>query len=226
MIDQGPGYKSYQFTWEPSAKDRKTNPEIPANAAKELVLHEIELENGTFLYLVTSLETDALTAAELYLRRYDIEFDIRDLKVTMDAENIQAKSVVMVLKELFTSIVAYNLITQFRRHAAKLAGVTSRRLSFKGVWTSFRDRLLVKEPATFEEWQELYVAALISAGNRKLPNRSKPRSYPRIAHTRRQKSTKFMTTEAKKAGSKQGKNDAEPPPLAVKWMALGLRHRQ
>ena len=70
----------------------------------------------------------------------------RDIKVTMDAENIQAESVVMMLKELFTSIVAYNLIAQFRRQAAKLAGVAPRRLSFTRGWTSFRDRLLLKEP--------------------------------------------------------------------------------
>lgn len=216
LIDQGLGYKSYQFIWEPSANDRKTNPDIPADTALDLVLHEIELENGTSLYLVTSLGTDALGAAELYLRRYDIEFDIRDMKVTMDAENIQAKSVVMVLKELFTSIVAYNLIAQFRRQAAKLAGVAPRRLSFTGVWTSFRDRLLLKEPATFQEWQKLYLAALISASNRKLPNRSKPRSFPRIAHTRSQKRTKFMKVKAKNLVPEQKKANEEPPPLVEK----------
>ena len=92
----------------------------------------------------------------------------------MDAENILAQSVVMVKKELMTSVVAYNLTAQFRRCAAKLAGVQPRRLSFKGVWLSFRDHLLLKQPENLSDWQDLYAGALISAGNRKLPNLAFP----------------------------------------------------
>jgi hypothetical protein len=211
LIDEGPFHKSYSLLWQPTSKDCKTNPDLPADSAVEVALHEVALSNGTFLYLVTTLEIDAMSAAELYSRRYDVEFDIRDLKVTMDAENILAKSVDMIKKELFTSVVAYNLVAQFRRQAAKLARVAPRRLSFKGVWTSFRDHLLLKEAADFDEWQELYTNALISAGNRKLPNRSKPRSYPRRAHPRRPKSTKTM-----KAERKADKQNEKPPPLVSK----------
>ena len=208
LIDEGPFHKSYCLIWHPSAKDRKSNPHLPGDAAMEVAIHQVELDNGTFLYLVTTLEIDATGAAELYSRRYDVEFDIRDLKVTMDAENILAQSVVMVKKELLTSVIAYNLIVQFRRQAAKLARVQPRRLSFKGVWLSFRDHLLLKEPENSSDWQHLYAAALISAGKRKLPNRSKPRSYPRIAHPRRPKSTKFMKTQNKKEEKQKG----ESPP--------------
>ncbi len=116
---------------------------LPCDAAIEVAIHEIELDDGSFLHLVTTLQIDATSAAELYSRRYDVEFDIRDLKVTMDAENILAHSVVMVKKELLTSVVAFNLIAQFRRQAAKLVGIQPRRLSFKGVWLSFRDHLLL-----------------------------------------------------------------------------------
>jgi hypothetical protein len=211
LIDEGAFHKSYSLSWQPSPKDRKSNPDLPCEAAIEVAIHEVELDNGTFLYLVTTLEIDATSAAELYSRRYDVEFDIRDLKVTMDAENILAQSVVMVKKELMTSVIAFNLIMQFRRQAAKLARVTPRRLSFKGVWLSFRDRLLLKEPENISQWQELYVAALVSAGKRKLPNRSKPRSYPRRAHPRRPKSTKFMKTQRTVPQQHEA-----PPPLEPK----------
>jgi len=209
LIDEGPFHKSYSLTWQPSTKDHKSSPNLPSEAAIEVAIHEVELDNGTFLYLVTTLEINATSAAELYSRRYDVEFDIRDLKVTMDAENILAQSVVMVKKELMTSVVAFNLIMQFRRQAAKLTRVQPRRLSFKGVWLSFRDHLLLKEPENLSEWQDLYAAALISAGNRKLPNRSKPRAYARRAHPRRPKSTKFMKTLQKAA------EQDELPPLIV-----------
>ncbi len=101
LIDEGPFHKSYSLIWQPSAKDRKSNPHLPGEAAVEVAIHEVELDDGSFLYLVTTLEIDATSAAELYSRRYDVEFDIRDLKVTMDAENILAQSVVMVKKELY-----------------------------------------------------------------------------------------------------------------------------
>jgi len=210
LIDKGQFHKSYSLIWQPSAKDRKSNPYLPCDADIEVAIHEVELDNGGFLYLVTTLEIHAASAAELYSRRYDVEFDIRDLKVTMDAENILAQSVVMVKKELMTSVVAYNLIVQFRRQAAKLARVQPRRLSFKGVWLSFRDHLLLKEPKNLSEWQDLYAAALISAGKRKLPKRSKPRSYPRRALPRRPKSTKFMKTQPK------AEQDELPPPMVSK----------
>jgi hypothetical protein len=212
LIEEGLSHKSYSLTWRPSVRDRESNPDLPEDAKIEVAIHQVELPNGTFLYLVTTLEIDARSAAELYSRRYNVEFDIRDLKVTMDAENILAQSVVMVKKELMASVIAYNLIAQFRRQAAKMANVEPRRLSFKGVWTSFRDRLLLKEPATLSEWQDLYVAALISAGNRKLPNRRTPRSYPRRAHPRRPKSTKFMKTQ-KNCSTEM---DESPPPMGPK----------
>ncbi|MFO1064332.1 MAG: hypothetical protein U0892_10760 [Pirellulales bacterium] len=58
--------------------------------------------------------------------RYDVEFDIRDVKVTLETERIRAKSVDMMMKELLASIIAYNLVVQFRRQAAKIAGVPVR----------------------------------------------------------------------------------------------------
>jgi hypothetical protein len=216
LLEEGRFHKSYSLTWQPSVKDRKSNPDLPGDAAIEVAVHQVELDNGTHLYVVTTLEIDATSAVELYSRRYDVEFDIRDLKVTMDAENILAKSVEMVKKELFTSVVAYNLIAQFRRQAARLARVKPRRLSFKGVWLSFRDHLLLKEPETLSEWQDLYVGALISAGNRKLPNRSKPRSYPRRAHPRRPKSTKFMKAQRKAEQKKPDDQQEIPPPMVSK----------
>jgi len=67
-----------------------------------------------------------------------------------------------------------------------------------------------------EAARDLYAGALISAGNRKLPNRSKPRSYPRRAHPRRPKSTKFMKTEQKANEQKADKLNEKPPPLVSK----------
>lgn len=208
LIEEGSTHKTYHLLWKPSGKDRKTNPDLPEDAAIEVVLHEVEVSSNLTLYLVSSLEMDALSCSQLYRRRYDVEFDIRDVKVTMDAENIRAKSVEMFQKELYTSVVAYNLVAQFRRQAAKLAQVRPRRLRFKGVWTTFQDRLLLQPHCSFEEWLERYAEALFRASEKKHPNRPAPRNSPRKAHPRRPKTTKF-----EKAQRKRKRPDDESPPI-------------
>jgi hypothetical protein len=113
----------------------------------------------------------------------------------------------MFQKELYTSIVAYNLVVQFRRQAAQLAQVKPRRLSFKGVWTTLKDRLLLQPSCSWDEWLARYAEALYRASERKLPQCKEPRRYERKAHPRRSKSTKFEKAQRKK----KHPTDEEPP---------------
>lgn len=206
IIEQEPGVTTSHLLWEPSVKDRKNNPQLPEDAKLEVFIHQIELQGEKNLYLVSNVEADASSVGELYLRRYDIEFDIRDLKVTMDTENIRAKKLDTVMKELLGSVIAYNLVTQFRRQAAESINVKPRRLSFSGVWLTFQHHLLYAPPQSFQQWQETFAAALVSAANRKLPNRKKPRSAPRMAHPRRPKTTKYQRALRKKKQQKPPDN--------------------
>lgn len=203
LIEQTEQTAMYRLTWTPTAKDRRTHPELPADASVDVVLHEVPVEGDT-LYLVTTLTVASEQAGEFYGYRYDVEHDIRDIKVTLDTENIRAKSVAMFRKELLTSIVAYNLVVQFRRQAAKLANVAPRRLSFTGVWNTFESFLLHQPPCSGPAWRDRFEAALKIAARDKLPNRP-GRTYPRQAHPRRPKSTKFMKQKVKH------KHDESPP---------------
>lgn len=196
VIERTAHSTQYRLTWTPSAKDRQTNSELPAQASLEVVLHEVELENGEYLYLVTTMPIPSEVAAEYYSHRYDVEHDIRDVKVSMGVESIRAKSDEMVQKELLCSVVAYNLVVELRREAAKVADVQPRRLSFTGVWTTMQICLLHQPPSTWSEWQARYERAVQIAAAHKLPNRP-GRTYPRRAHPRRPKSTKFMQHQTK-----------------------------
>ena len=198
LVEEQPGFRTWHLLWQPSPKDRQSNPHLAQDATIEVFVHEIELQGKKNLYLVSNVEADAASLGELYLRRYDIEFDIRDLKVTMDTENLRAKKLDTVMKELLGSVIAYNLVAQFRRQAAALVSVQSRRLSFSGVWLTFQHHLLYAPTQSFEQWQATYTAALVSAANRRLPNRPRPRSSPRMAHPRRPKTTKFQKSLRKK----------------------------
>ena len=194
LIEREEGRLTWQLHWTPSSKDRLTNPELPADAAVDVYLHQIPLEKEVLL-LVSTLRLSSDVAAEHYSHRYDVEHDIRDVKVSLNTENIRAHSVDMMKKELLTSFVAYNLVVQFRRQAAAIAGVPPRRLSFTGVWNTFQSFLLKQPPCSAADWIQRYAAALKVASRDKLPNRP-GRSYPRQAHPRRSKSTKFMKRKA------------------------------
>lgn len=204
MIEEWKGHRTYEACWKPSAKDRKSHPELPCDATLDVFLHEVPLENGKSLELVTTLPISGEQAGQYYARRYDVEHDIRDIKVTLNTEHIRAQSVEMVQKELLTSMVAYNLVVQFRRQAAQLANLPPRRMSFTNVLHTFGSFLLKQTPADAETWIARYEQALrLSAKHDRLPNRSKRRNPPRRAHSRRPKSTKFM---------KQPNNQTQPKP--------------
>ena len=210
LIDKTATSARHRVTWTPTAKDRKSNPDLPADAVVSVILHTIELKCKECLTLVTTLDYSSEEAAETYRRRYDVEHDIRDLKVTMKLEKIRARSEEMVRKEILCSIVAYNLVLEFRREAAKIAKLPPRRLSFTGVWNTFEIYLLHQPPCNEPQWLERYEKALKVASRDKLPNRP-GRSYPRKAHPRRAKSTNFMRTTTPENTIKK-EIPVKPPP--------------
>lgn len=189
-VDGGENWTTSSLRWSPSAKDRKTNPDLPPDATLEVRLHEIVINSELTLYLVTDLPDEVECMADLYQRRVDIETDIRNLKVVLNAETLRARSIDTFEKELLASIVSYNLVVQFRRQAAAQAGLPPRRLSFKRIWTTFHTFLLSALHADPAQWQTRYQKALNIAMKNKLPNRP-GRSFPRETYPRRPKSNQF-----------------------------------
>lgn len=190
LVASGPDWKTFSCSWKPSAKDRKTNSWIPADVVLTVRLHVLTLPNGGPLYLLTDLDDEATALGAVYYKRMDVETDISNIKITLDMEHLRARSPAMFRKELLTSMVAYNLVVQFRRQAAKLAKVPPRRLSFTSVWLTFRITLLQHPSVNAEQWRERYRLALHYAMREKLPHRP-GRSYPREAYRRTSKSTHF-----------------------------------
>jgi putative transposase len=86
------------------------------------------------LVVVTTL-TDARQytrddVAELYHQRWLIELDIRSIKVTLGMDVLRCVSAEMVRREIWTCLLAYNLIRQTMLEAAWRAGCSPRELSF------------------------------------------------------------------------------------------------
>lgn len=182
--------KTYSHTWQPTAKNRKTQPGLPKDASIEVALHEVTINDKLTLYFVTSLQEDAVMLAELFKYRTQVEVDIRNLKVVLDTENIRAKSVDMFKKELYTSVVAYNLVGQLRREAARINKLPPRRMSFKKTWTTFQTFLLRHMHTEPAKWREAFRTALSIAITDKLPNRP-GRKEKRQVYRKRPKDVQF-----------------------------------
>jgi len=201
VVERGARSTTYSLKWSPSAKERKNHPYLPTNAMLEVRLHEIQIHESLTLYLVSNLPHSAERLSDLYRCRVDIETDIRNIKVVLDTENITARSEDMFYKELLTSMVAYNLVIQFRRQAAKMAEVPPRRLSFKKTWTTFKTFLWSKIFTNAAECRTEYRDAMNCAMKDKLPNRP-GRSFEREAYHKRHKSTTFKKRERRGAVAK------------------------
>lgn len=153
------------------------------------------------LVVVTTL-TDARQytrndLAQLYRGRWLAELDIRAIKVTLGIDVLRCKSPEMVRRELWTSLLAYNLVRQSMLNAAKTSVLSPRQLSFTAAmqqiaagWTAV---MLMDDPplvAWIEKQQR--ALALHRVGNR--PDRVEPRAIKR-----RPKPHKLLTKPRKEA---------------------------
>lgn len=89
----------------------------------------------TLVVATTLLDTDEVTKsdlAQLYRARWNAELDLRSLKETMQMDVLRCKTPELVRKEIWTHLLAYNLIRTMIAQAATKHGVNPRSISFKG----------------------------------------------------------------------------------------------
>src|SRR6185369_13396164 len=67
-----------------------------------------------------------------YRARWNAELDLRSIKQTLQMDILRCKTPVLVRKELWTHILAYNLIRTIMAQAATKQVLEPRALSFKG----------------------------------------------------------------------------------------------
>jgi hypothetical protein len=178
----------WSLTWEPSAQDRKTHPQLPADAAVRGWLHAVPVRPELTLWLLSTVDATSAELAALYRHRGDVETDIRNLKVALDLDRMRGPDEDMVVKELWAALVTYNLTTQVRRLAAARLKVDPRRLSFTGVLSLVRAFIAgLHAGQTEAQYHARFEQLLRAAGQRKLPQRKPGRSYPREVIPRRRK---------------------------------------
>jgi hypothetical protein len=89
-----------------------------------------------FIVVVTTLldprQTTKEELATLYRARWNNELDLRTIKSTMQMHHLRCKTPELVHKEIWTHILAYNLIRTIIAQAAVKRDVLPRSISFKG----------------------------------------------------------------------------------------------
>ncbi len=70
--------------------------------------------------------------ADLYRQRWNNELDLRSIKTTMQMDQLRCMTPESVRKEVWTHILAYNLIRAIMAQAAMQHGIQPRSISFKG----------------------------------------------------------------------------------------------
>ena len=123
---------------KPRSIDRKTYDELP----EFLMIREcrVRVEQPgfrvrTLIVATTLLDADEFTKddlAQLYRARWNAELDLRSLKQTLQMDVLRCKTPELVRKELWTHVLAYNLIRTIIAQAATKHEIEPRTVSFKG----------------------------------------------------------------------------------------------
>ena len=141
-------------------------------------VHEIVLVT-TLLDPVVYTKSDL---AELFHKRWNIELDLRSIKIVMQMDILRCKSPDLVDKEIWVHMLAYNIIRQLMMTAAAKNEAEPRAISYKATLqalTSFRDALRTSEPDRRSQlWDAMFVTiAYDRVGDR--PGRIEPRAKKR-----------------------------------------------
>ena len=172
----------------PEWMDLASYGQIPESMSLRLI--KVQVQEPGFrvasLWVVTTL-TDAQKypredIADLYRQRWQAELDIRAIKKTMGMDVLRCKSPAMVRQEMWTCLLAYNLIRKALLEAAYESDHSPRELSFTTAMQTIAASLGTLAGANEELAARLIAAQIASlteqiVGDR--PNRVEPRAVKR-----------------------------------------------
>ena len=140
--------------------------------------------------ITTLVDADEYTSediAELYGFRWNSELDIRSIKTSLNLGHVRCKSPDMVHREVWTTILGYNLIRTTAAGAALLHGKQPRQISFTSTcqyvlasWMQLSSRLIAEAILGDSLGLMLKQIAACEVANR--PGRLEPRVLKRRRH--------------------------------------------
>ena len=129
--------------------------------------------------------------AELYLKRWNVELDIRSIKQTLKMDILRGKTPEMLRREIWGHLLAYNLVRQMMTQAAQAKGRLPRQLSFASALAlanEFRPLLLFSSGQVLDLAVRTLLGAMANFVVADRPPRREPRKLKR-----RPKDCKLLT---------------------------------
>jgi hypothetical protein len=137
--------------------------------------------------------------AALYRARWNNELDLRSIKVTLQMDMLRCKTPELVRKEIWTHVLAYNLIRTVMAQAAAKIGVSPRSISFKAtlqVLEAFRPLIAYEAHRDAGHRATLYEIVLQAIAIHRVADRPdrfeprmakrRPKRYDRLTRPRRE----------------------------------------
>ena len=138
------------------------------------------------LVVVTTLtdadvyDTEAL--GDLYRERWQVELDIRALKVSLQMEYLRCRTPFMIDKELWANVLSYNLVRKVAAQAAQLHNRQPRAISFTATKQALEAAWQPLSTASATQQLELGQHLLKELSKQRVgerPNRCEPRAVKR-----------------------------------------------
>ena len=114
---------------------QKMLPEFLTVRECRIYIEQAGFRSQAIVVVTTLLDADKYSKAdlaELYRARWNAELDLRSVKQTLQMDILRCKTPELVRKEIWTHILAYNLIRTIMAQAATRHGIQPRTISFKG----------------------------------------------------------------------------------------------
>ncbi len=179
------------LVWQRPQKPRGMTGEQYRTYPEQLLMREVTVDahdknnrarQFKVVTTILALSIDGKQIGDLYERRWDGEVDIRSIKSTMQMDILRCKTPDMVHKEIWTHLLAYNLLRTIMAVAANENDIEPRQVSFKGAkqaLTAFAPKI---EAAWPEDRAPLIDAMLTTIAYHRVgdrPGRWEPRARKR-----------------------------------------------
>ncbi len=191
------GKDDHIVTWHKPTKPRSIDRETYDALPDSLTIREcrVQIAQPGFRVRVLVIATTLLDhvayppseLAELYRARWNAELDLRSLKQTLQIDVLRCKTPELVRKELWTHILAYNLIRTILAQAAHKHQIPPRSISFKGTiqtWEAFQPVIALQGERDTARRLSLYHELLDAIATHRVadrPDRYEPRLKKRHA---------------------------------------------
>jgi len=188
------GKDDHLITWTRPPKPAWMSDEDYERMPDTLTLRELRFDvivpgrrTETITVVTTLTDAEAYTKediAELYGFRWNVELDIRAIKQTLGLDHLRCKTPEMVRRELWVTLLAYNLIRKVIATSAAVHGKQPRRLGFTLACQTVLASWMLLSTGSCSNPRAMHVTMLTHIAANEVANRP-GRIEPRVLKRRR-----------------------------------------